>query len=82
MARHDKYTQQQLTHLGKRLREFRIQKGFSNYEHFAYEHDMSRSQYGNYENGGDLRFSTLLKVLKAMDVSLDEFFSDGFIKHS
>ncbi|MEI2738120.1 MAG: hypothetical protein V9F01_05000 [Chitinophagaceae bacterium] len=30
------------------------------------------------ENGQDLRFTSLLKVLNALDVTLEEFFSEGF----
>lgn len=74
----DLYTQHQLQNLGDRLKYFRIKKGFTNYEQFAFEHDLPRAQYGRYERGQDLRFSSLLKVLKAMDVSLEEFFSEGF----
>ena len=78
MKKHDEYTEEQLKALGKRLRELRIRKGFTNYEQFAFTHNINRSQYGKYENGEDLRFSSLLKVLKALDVSLSEFFSEGF----
>lgn len=38
----------------------------------------SRAQFGRYENGEDLRFSSLLKVVNALDISLEEFFSEGF----
>lgn len=80
MVKKGTYTEQQLTNLGKRLREIRIAKGFTNYEQFAFEHNLPRAQYGRYEQGQDLRFSSLLKVLKALDVSLDEFFEKGFIE--
>ncbi len=78
MATHDEYTQKQLANLGKRLKSLRKAKGYSNYEQFAFTHEINRSQYGRYENGEDLRFSTLLKVLAALDVSLTEFFGEGF----
>ena len=78
MAKKDTYTEQQLTKLGNRLRELRIERGFSNYEQFAFEHNLPRAQYGRYEQGQDLRFSSLLKVLKALDISLEEFFKEGF----
>lgn len=78
MAKKDKYTEKQLTNLGNKLRELRIERGFSNYEQFAYEHNLPRAQYGRYEQGQDLRFSSLLKVLKAFDISLEEFFKEGF----
>jgi len=78
MAKKDTYTEEQLTKLGNRLRELRIERGFSNYEQFAFEHNLPRAQYGRYEQGQDLRFSSLLKVLKALDISLEEFFKEGF----
>lgn len=78
MAKKDTYTEKQLTNLGNKLRELRIARGFSNYEQFAFEHNLPRAQYGRYEQGQDLRFSSLLKVLKALDVSLEEFFKEGF----
>ena len=64
--------------LGKRLRHFRKLKGYSNYEHLAYDAGISRSQYGKYENGGNIKFSTLCTILNHLDVSLADFFSDGF----
>ncbi|MGN6400681.1 MAG: helix-turn-helix domain-containing protein [Flavisolibacter sp.] len=67
-----------LTKLGARIRQLRKERGFDNYEHFAYEHNISRAQYGRYEKGQDIRFSTLIKVVNAFGMTLDEFFSDGF----
>lgn len=67
-----------LKRLGKRLRHYRKEKGYSNYEHLAFDLGISRSQYGKYENGGNIKFSTLCKILDHLDVSLKEFFEDGF----
>ena len=78
MSKHDKYTEKQLANLGARIQALRKARGYSNYERFAYENEINRSQYGRYENGEDLRFSSLLKVLKALDISLAEFFREGF----
>ena len=64
--------------LGARIRSLREQKGYTNYEKFAYAHDISRSQFGRYENGEDMRFSTLIRIVKAFDMTLEEFFSEGF----
>lgn len=64
--------------LAKRIKEIRIKKGYTNYEYFAYEHNISRSQFGRYENGEDLRYSSLVKVVKAFGMTLEEFFSEGF----
>jgi len=76
MPKHDKYTEKKLKNLGARLRELRIAKGYKNYEQFAYDNKIPRAQYGRYENGQDLRFSSLCKVLKALGVSFEEFFKD------
>nr|MBK9651967.1 helix-turn-helix transcriptional regulator [Bacteroidota bacterium] len=66
--------------LAARLRELRISKGYSNYEYFAYEHNISRSQYGRYEKGEDIRFSSLIKLIKAFELTPSEFFKKGFEK--
>lgn len=67
-----------LERLGKRIRELRLKKGFSNYENFAYDHDIPRAQYGRYEKGEDLRFLSLMKVVRALGVTLEEFFGKGY----
>ncbi len=70
--------EQKLRELGERLRYYRKLKGYTNYEHLAYDLGVSRSQYGKYENGGNIKFSTLCKILDHLDVRLEEFFKDGF----
>jgi transcriptional regulator with XRE-family HTH domain len=69
---------QQLQNLGERLKKLRISKGYTSYEYFAYDHNLPRAQYGRYEKGEDLKFSSLLKVLRALDISLTDFFEEGF----
>jgi transcriptional regulator with XRE-family HTH domain len=65
-----------LIKLGERIKQMRIEKGYSSYEYFAYDHNISRSQFGRYERGEDLRFSSLVKVANAFGLSLEEFFKD------
>ncbi len=67
-----------LKKLGKRIKDLRIKKGYTNYEYFAFEHNIGRAQYGKYETGGNIQFNTLVKILKALDISLKDFFSEGF----
>jgi len=67
-----------LKKLSARIRSLRIKKGYSNYESFAYENDIARAQYGKYEKGEDLRYTSLMKVIRALGVSVKEFFSEGF----
>lgn len=41
--------EKKLKELGERLRYFRKLKGYTNYEHLAYDLGVSRSQYGKHE---------------------------------
>ena len=70
--------EEQLKNLGKRIKELRIKAGYSSYEYIAYDNNISRAQFGRYEQGHDLRFSSLIKVLSAHGVTPKEFFSEGF----
>ncbi|MGZ3850021.1 MAG: helix-turn-helix domain-containing protein [Flavisolibacter sp.] len=56
----------------------RIEKGYTSYEYFAYEHNISRAQFGRYEQGQDLRFSSLIRIVNAFGMTLEEFFGSGF----
>jgi hypothetical protein len=51
MANQEDFIKKQQEKLGKRFRELRIAKGYTNYEQFAFEHRIPRAQYGRYENG-------------------------------
>lgn len=73
-----KNTPKEVELLAKRIRELRIKQGFSNYEYFAYEKEIPRAQYGRYEKGEDLRYSSLIKIIKAFGMTPKEFFSKGF----
>lgn len=64
--------------IGARLKALRVEKGHTSYEVFAFENDIDRSQYGKYERGADMRISSLVKILIALDTPIDEFFSEGF----
>lgn len=71
-------TEDVIKKLAKRMKSLRVSKGYSNYEVFAYENNFSRSQYGQYEKGSDIRFTSLLRIMNAFDITLEEFFSEGF----
>ena len=73
-AKNHSVQEDQLQFVGNRLREIRKAKGYSNYETLAYELEISRSQYGKYENGGNMKLSTLFKILAHLEVSPVEFF--------
>lgn len=64
--------------LAERIKELRKEKGYTNYEFFAYDHELPRAQYGRYEKGEDLRFTSLMKLIRAFGITPQEFFSKGF----
>jgi transcriptional regulator with XRE-family HTH domain len=66
-----------LKKVGERLKYYRKKAGYTNYEYFAYENGFSRPQYGKYEAGANIQLNTLMKILKALNISLEEFFK-GF----
>ena len=68
----------ELKKLGARIKALRIKKGYTNYENFAFENDIPRAQFGRYERGEDLRYSSLIKVIRALGVSQKEFFNERF----
>jgi len=72
----NEYTKKQLIAIGKKISNLRKEKGYSNYEIFAYDNNISRSQMGRYEKGEDMRLSSLIKLLIALDISLEDFFRD------
>lgn len=67
-----------LRKIGERLKHFRVKKGYTNHETFAYDLDMTRSQYWEYEKGKkNITIFTLNKILLKLDISLSEFFHDS-----
>jgi transcriptional regulator with XRE-family HTH domain len=68
-----------LQKLGDRLKKLRIKKGYVSVERFAFDNDLSRVLYSNYESGkGNITYKNLLKVTGALGISLKDFFSEGF----
>jgi transcriptional regulator with XRE-family HTH domain len=73
---HDEFMEQ----LTERIKTLRKKKGFSSYEHFAYDIGISRVGMSRYEAGSfdDIRMRTLLKIIDGLGLSPTEFFSEGF----
>jgi transcriptional regulator with XRE-family HTH domain len=65
--------------ISKRLKELRKEKGFNNYEHFAYELGMSRSAYWRIEKGSNFEMKTLFRICKLLEISVQEFFTQKHI---
>lgn len=73
-----KFTEKNIKRIGERIRALRKVKGYSNQEHFAYKFDIARAQYSRWERGVDLKLSSLSRILHAHNMSLPEFFAEGF----
>jgi transcriptional regulator with XRE-family HTH domain len=67
--------EQDFVWISKRLKELRKEKGFNNYEHFAYELGMSRSAYWRIEKGSNFEMKTLFRICKLLGISVQEFFT-------
>jgi transcriptional regulator with XRE-family HTH domain len=69
-----------LSQLSARIKVLRKAKGFSSFESFAYDIDISRVGMGRYEAGtfNDIQMRTLLKIIDGLEVTPKEFFSKGF----
>jgi transcriptional regulator with XRE-family HTH domain len=61
--------------IGEHLKELRVKHGYSSYENFAVEHDLSRMQYWRIEKGlTNLTIRSLVNILNIHKVSLEDFF--------
>jgi transcriptional regulator with XRE-family HTH domain len=67
------------TQVAARIKALRVAKGHTSSEKFAIKNDIDRAQLGRYERGEvDMQIGSLVKILKALNVSIAEFFSEGF----
>jgi transcriptional regulator with XRE-family HTH domain len=64
----------ELQAIALRLKQLRKLKGYSNYEHIAFELGMSRSAYWRLETGANFELKTLVKICRLLEVSLEDFF--------
>lgn len=65
--------------LAVRIKQLRKEAGYSSFEEFANDRGViHRAQLGRYEKGQDLRYTSLVKIAKMFDMSLSEFFREGF----
>jgi len=67
-----------LKKLGNRIKILRMATGHYNYEKFAYKKGIGRIQLRRAELGGNIKYNSLLKIIKALDMSVTDFFSEGF----
>jgi len=81
-AKKKKKIDKNIKRLANRIKELRIEQGYTSYEQFAADKEIPRTQFGRYEVGEDMRFTSLVKVAKAFGLTLEEFFSRSFRKNN
>ena len=74
--------QEELIAIALRLKELRKAKGYSNYEHIAFDLEMSRSAYWRLETGVNFELKTLIKICRLLEISLEDFFKGIKIPNS
>ncbi|HSY62336.1 MAG TPA: helix-turn-helix transcriptional regulator [Cytophaga sp.] len=74
----DKKTDTDIQKLAARIKSIRKKLGYTNADFFAYEFEITRSQYARYETGENIRFTSLMMLIKAFGMTPKEFFSEGF----
>jgi transcriptional regulator with XRE-family HTH domain len=63
--------------IAAKLKRLRIEKGYTSYENFAMDFDLSRAYYWKVERGWqNLSMDYFLSLLKIHEISLKDFFSD------
>ena len=61
--------------IGLRLEKLRKEKGFTSYEHFANEYNLSRMHYWKIEKGkSNITIKTLVNLLNIFEISIENFF--------
>lgn len=64
--------------LGARIKQLRIEAGFTNADDFAFEHSFTPSAYRGLERGGNIEYNTLIRILNSHGLTYIDFFSKGF----
>ena len=63
-----------LLKIGKKLKELREKASQTSYETFAWDNNITRMQYWRMEKGKNFQFTSLLRILDAHEITLEEFF--------
>jgi hypothetical protein len=63
-----------LLKIGSTIKLLRVKAGYTSYEQFAWDNEISRVQYWKMEKGTNITLVSLLKVLEAHQISLLDFF--------
>ncbi len=60
--------------IAERIKQLRIDAGYTSYEQFAHRHNIQSKQYWRLEAGHNFNITTLFKILDIHGLTLEEFF--------
>lgn len=60
--------------IANKIKQLRLDKGFTSHEQFAWEYNINRVQYWRIEKGSNITLTSLLKILDIHKISLSDFF--------
>lgn len=75
MAKVEKNTDHRFELIAQKIKQLRIDAGYSSAENFAYDNELNRVQYWRVERGANITLATLFKVLDIHKISLADFFN-------
>lgn len=64
--------------IGDRIKELRKEAGYTSQEIFAYDSEIPRALYGRFEKGTNMTVVSLYKIIRAHNITFEDFFSSGF----
>jgi transcriptional regulator with XRE-family HTH domain len=71
------YEAKELKKIGDKLKRIRINNGYTSYEKFAIENEISRMQYWRIEEGKtNLTIRSLIAILNIHKITMEKFFEE------
>lgn len=75
MSKTDEHIDPRIQEIAQKIKQLRIDAGYTSAENFAYDNELNRVQYWRVESGANITLKTLLKVLDIHQISLGNFFN-------
>lgn len=74
MPKEEVIQDERILKIANKLKQLRLNKGFTSHEQFAWEYNINRVQYWRIEKGSNITLTSLLKILDIHKISLSDFF--------
>ena len=74
MAEMENITELHIKKVAERIKQLRLDSGYTSYETFAFDKEINRVQYWRIENGGNITLKTFFKILQIHNLTPQEFF--------